>query len=450
MSKILLDYQLAEKNALKVVKRTVKNCSAYKKVLKEKGFIVEKRKTIKDFPILDKANYINRFSLVERVKKTKKLSSYYQFCTSSGSTGVPTIWPRDKRVDDSLEPLHTKLLDEHFQIKKKSSLIVVLFDLGTSTAGVMHARLSWQANKYGNISTITPGLDIKKACFLLSQLHFHYEQIIIIGYPPLISDLVNYSKKQKCSLERYNAGIVFAGGGASGHWRKQMAKSFNIKLNRIISFYGFSESGMVGYETRDINRLLQYCIKYPKLNIELFDSFLLPTVIETDFNKRFFEIENDEIIVTVDQPIPLVRYNIHDKGKLIPVKEINQQLRQFGFKPCFNDKNRYLLVVYGREGKIFTPEEIAYILEKTSLNIKLDQEFQYKINQQNKTFILNLVVFRKELQLVSKSEKDKFIKEIGLLISKSKPDLKFKVKADIQAHTKKQGYKSGKLCYFFN
>jgi len=450
MPKILSDYQLAGKNALRIAKRTAKDCLAYEKALKEKNFIIEKRKTIKDFPILDKTNYINRFPLEERIKKTEKLSSYYQFCTSSGSTGVPTIWPRDKRIDDNLESLHTKLLDEHFQIKRKSSLIVVLFDLGTSTAGVMHARLSWQANKYGNISTITPGSDIKKACFLLSRLHSYYEQVIIIGYPPLIFDLVNNSKKQKYSLKRYNAGIVFAGGGVSGYWRKQMAKNFNIKLNRIISFYGFSESGMVGYETKDINRLLQYCIKYPQLNIELFDSILLPTVVEIDFNKRFFEIENDEILVTVDQPVPLVRYNIHDKGKLISVKEINHQLKQFGFKSCFNGKNRYLLMVYGRERKIFTSEEIASILEKTGLNIKLDQEFQYKINQLNKKFILHLVVFRKELQSVSKSEKDKFIEEIGLLVSKSKPDLKFKIKVNIQAYTKKQGYKFGKLCYFLN
>ncbi len=427
--------------------KSAQNCVAYARHLKLNN--LDSKKTVfENLPLCDKDNYTAKYSIEERIQKNKCLSDFYMICTSSGSTAEPTIWPRDYEYDRGLEPPHTKFLNEHFAFSQKKTLVVIAFGLGTTQAGMMHLKSSWEGSLHGQISVIAPNGDAEQTVFLLNKLHPHYEQIIVIGYPPIISDFIDLAEEKKLDPQKWNLKIVFAGESVSPLWRKTMAKKIGGNQHDIVSFYGSTEAGMIGFESKEINQLIAYCLDNEDLRFDLFKTFNLPTLVEVNFDKKYVEIVDGEIVVTADQAVPLVRYNLHDRGFILDSKTIQQVLNQYriGYK---YPKNQGFLVIYGRNlSRQISIEDVQNALAILNFAKYFHKEFQYqeKINQGS--IILSLTLYAKNDESIArekiKSLEVAMAKTISKLIMSAHP---VKVKIKVLPEAQRLGYKSGKLRY---
>ena len=54
-------------------------------------------------PVMDKHNYVSKYPVEDRLYNSKKLEDFYMICSSSGTSGEPTFWPRDYQSDLLLE-----------------------------------------------------------------------------------------------------------------------------------------------------------------------------------------------------------------------------------------------------------------------------------------------------------------------------------------------------------
>ncbi len=435
------------KHIADIYNKVSSNCLAYKKHLKSHK-IDFKKVAFSDLPICDKDNYTQKYLLEERMYDGKCLADYYMICTSSGSTAEPTIWPRDYDYDQGLEPPHTQFLESHFSFTKKKTLIIIAFGIGTTQAGMMHVKASWEGSVHGKISVITPNADTEQTVFLLNKLRSHYEQIITIGYPPIIADFIDLAIEKKFPIDQWNLKIVFAGESVSPLWRKEMAEKIGGTSKDIVSFYGSTEAGMIGFESKEINKLIGMCLSNEELRFDLFKTFNLPTVVEVNFLKKFTEIIDGEIVVTVDQVIPLVRYNLHDKGIILDSKYIQEVLDRHKINFIY-PKNKRVLVIYGRNlSRKTSIEDLQNAFAILDLDKYFYKEFQYEEEQTTKGLNLKIIFYVKSnLNCSTKTIKnisEKLEKTISKLISSHSP---VHVVIKLVNQEKRIGYQSGKLRY---
>jgi len=446
-SKVNKVYKKELAHAIKISKKVATNCLAYNKYLKLNKIDIT-RSDFFNLPILDKTNYILKYPLEERIFKGKSLADYYMICTSSGSTTEPTIWPRDYNYDLELEPPHTKFLNEHFSFTKKKTLVVIAFGLGTTQAGMMHVKASWEGSVHGQISVITPNADAEHTVFLLNKLNCYYEQILVIGYPPIIDDFIDLAIQKKMPIRKWNLKIIFTGESVSPFWRTQIAQKICSTEKDIVSFYGNTEAGMVGFESKAINKLITYCIKNEQLRFDLFRTFNLPTIVEVNFLKKFIEIVNEEIIVTVDQAVPLVRYNLHDRGIIINSADIQAALDKHKVHYTY-PKNSRILVIYGRNlSRKISIEDLQNVFDILDLDHYFYKEFQYKETETTRIIALEVTFYTKNnfkpSAEILKIIKNKLEKNISKLIFTQLPiEATIKIKNEKERH----GYKFGKLRY---
>lgn len=436
-----------KKHVTAIFNKVSSNCSAYKKHLKSHK-INSKKITFSELPICDKDNYTKRYLLEERMYQGKSLSDYYMICTSSGSTAEPTIWPRDYDYDQGLEPPHTQFLENHFSFTKKKTLVVIAFGIGTTQAGMMHVKASWEGSVHGKISVITPNADAVQTVFLLNKLHSYYEQIITIGYPPIIADFIDLAIEKKLPISKWNLKIVFAGENVSPIWRKEMASKIGGKNKDIVSFYGSTEAGMIGFESKEINQLVGLCLNDEELRFDLFKTFNLPTLVEVDFLKKFIEIVDGEIVVTADQVIPLVRYNLHDKGEILNSHDIQKVLDKHKINFIY-PKSKRILVIYGRNlSRKISIEDLQNAFDILNLEKYFYKEFQYEEQENSRGLNLKIVFY-------AKNDLTPPVKEIKKINEKMERIMSKLISAHLPIHVfiklvneeKRIGYQSGKLRY---
>lgn len=423
-------------------KKIKSNCPAYRDFYKN-----IKIKSWEEIPVSDKESYFRKYSLEEKIYDDVELSDFYMICTSSGSTGEPTLWPRDIEKDEAAESGHTNYLNEHFDILKKKTLIVISFGMGTATAGLLHSRLSWEANKKGKISVITPGTDVNHTIFLVNSLYKHYDQVVFIGYPPLIKEIIENAIKSKHPVKKWNVKIATAGAGMTAKWRRDVANMIGDEkdqLERVVSFFGCTETGMLGMESNEVNKIINTCILRPEVCFDLFGTKNLPTLVELNIPGKYVEIIDDELVLSVDQPIPLLRYNIHDKGALLRADRVKKVFDKHKINFSFKNLDKKYLVVYGRrEAGNYSVEDFKFALDQLDNSYDLSQEFQFAEKIDSEVSKITLALYQNKA--LSKEQKQDIKDKVqGLLSRKSKCKTRivWKKKED------KIGFLSGKLRYY--
>jgi len=444
-----------EINVKQIVHKVSTNCTAYKAFLREHA-VVSSTTRFDQLPITNKENYIKKYSLKDRIYKGNKLSNYYLTCTSSGSTDEPTIWVRDAEYDKRLEGSQSDFLHEHFLFKKRKNLIVIGFGLGTTQAGMMHLKSSWEAAyKYKNTTVVTPNADPEMAAFIMQKLYQEYDQVICIGYPPLLSDFVNTALAKKFPVHRWNLKLVYAGENPTIYWRNEIIKKIHGSYRDIISFYGCTEAGMVGFENKMLNKLIYNFSLKKEIRLALFGEDIIPTLVDVSQSNKYLEILDNNLVITADQPMPLVRYDLLDTATYISHSQIYDVCKKFSMPiPKMNDNVKYL-AIYGRNTKrIVTPEIIKETMYALGFIKNFEEEFQYE-----ETIIANKKI-KIDLTLYGKVSVS-FVEDDIILMQKKfeKYLLKRLKQSDIlgiciiihmkNADTKK-GYKLGKLRYILH
>lgn len=371
---------------------------------------------IAKIPIMDKHSYINKYPLQDRLYNGKKITDFYMISTSSGSSGEPTFWVRDQEIDERLGLKKEQLFEESFGLKNKKTLCVVNLALGSWTGGMLTAKLSWAVAKNQKLTVVTPGVDKVATAVILKNLGHFYDQIIILGYPPFVLDLIDYLHEQKINLKKLNLRIMCTAERFSERWRNHIAQQISLSGKRedVVGFYACSDTGIVGCESAASVKILDLAHQEPSLSLRLFGAAETPSFFSYDPQAKYLEAYKGEILITADQPIPLIRYNIHDRGGILTGSQLQQISKDAACADFPQKLAENYVYIYGRSDAVLLTaniyiEDIRFCLEKSQFHSRLSGNFQYGV-QETKSFKKQLVVhvYLKANKSLTKSEQKQF------------------------------------------
>lgn len=427
------------------IQKVLKTVPAYKILTQEAG--VGAASPFTHFPIVDKDSYLRRFSFTETLSSEYPLTDQYLICSSSGSTGIPTIWPRNLQKDTQIADIHTAFLHDHFSVKTKPTLVVVLFGLGTTIAGMLTSQLLWLGSQDAPISSITAGTDVASGLEVASECYSQFEQVILIGYPPLIEEWIEVAKQKHISLKNWKCHVVFTSAQGGYEWRSTIQSALQSKKHvpKVVGMYGCAEAGLVGVETPRSEAITALAVKHQSFRSELFPAHVLPTLIELDPSKHI-ELVDSEVIISVDQAVPLIRYNLHDLGTWIEGSIIQNALKHNGLDVPYTYNNSRFLALFGRAPQnVLAVEDLNNSIQAVRKTFSLSKEFQYKDEQQQGSVVVTLVVYA--TKRMTKQRKTELEAALQSAISQQ-VGKKTTLKLSVLPAEKQRGFSKGKLQYF--
>lgn len=390
-----LDELLAQQSAIdpkshffELFKRYAQAVPAYADFLKYHLVAPENLTKPEDYaklPLMTKAAYMREYPLAQRCIGGN-LKTADRIAVSSGSTGQATFWPRSLNHEAEIAMRFEQVFRDSFQAHQHSTLAIVCFALGNWVGGLFTTSCCWHlAAKGYPLMTATPGNNKAEIFRVVRELAPDFEQIVLLGYPPFIKDVLDAGINEGICWQDYQTKLVFAGEVFSEEWRELLAlrTGSNSACFDSASLYGTADGGVLGNETPFTIAIRRWLAKHPDLACQLFGEARLPTLVQYDPASRYFELENNTLVISADNSLPLIRYHIADKGGLISFQDMLdflsqhgiQELAQLGLPNDYQPRQQPLVFVFGRAdftvsfyGANIYPENIAVGLEQIAVN----------------------------------------------------------------------------------
>lgn len=394
---------------LDVFYTTVRDVPAYSKFLEKNGVNYKDIKSIEDFsnlvPVMDKDNYLRAYPFVELVKGgiVPPMVS-----ASSGSSGKPFYWPRGDEQEIRGGKLHENIFRNILKIEGQRTLVVICFSMGNWIAGTFTAAsCRYVARQKGmNLSVITPGIEKEDILAILRDFAPQFETVVLAGYPPFLMDVITESKSRGTDLSLFKLKFLFAGESFSEKWRELISDAVNIKdsLTDTVSVYGTADAGALGHENPLTIFLRKKATENPDLRDELFGEIgFIPSLVQFDPKNIYFELINERLAFTTNTGIPLVRYDIKDKGKIITSDKVSSVLKKFNLykeaAPYLKSWPNPMVALFGRSDVAVTfyalniyPENIKAAVEQTDLLSKLTGKFIARVEANDDQTIQKLII----------------------------------------------------------
>ncbi|MBI5410849.1 MAG: hypothetical protein HZA21_02545, partial [Nitrospirae bacterium] len=326
-----------ERMALRLARFMAKTVPAYQAQLRASGLGEKAIRSMEDFrqlPVLDKATYITKHSF-EDLFPHRDVSGIATISSTSGSTGEPAYFPRGEAQDAGHDYVHELFLANQFEVVKKRTLCVVGFGLGIWIGGILWFKTVNRLAKKGYpISAAPVGPNVDTYLGVVSRFGRHYDQILLIGYPPFIKDVLDEGIRRGIDWGQYTVKILMAAEGFSEDFRDYLAKQAHLKnaVADTINIYGTVELGTMAHETALTNLIRKVALEHPRLYKDLFPcANRLPTLAQYHPYLTYFEEVNGEVLATgYGSSIPLVRYRFPDRGGVIPFDRMLELFRDHG------------------------------------------------------------------------------------------------------------------------
>ncbi|WP_410614940.1 phenylacetate--CoA ligase family protein [Amycolatopsis sp. lyj-109] len=376
----------AENHVLELFHRTAETVPAYRKFLREHGIDPASVTTMAGFarlPLLDKAGYHRKYPLPE-LCRGGTFDELDMIAVSSGSSGRPTIWPRALEDELHVARRFETVLAGAFQADRRRTLAVVCFPLGTWVGGLFTAAcVRHLAAKGCPITVVAPGNNKAEILRVLPELAPHFDQVVLLGYPPFVKDVVDTGLAEGVDWPAYAIKLVLAGEVFSEQWRELVAGRAGIAdpVRDIASLYGTADAGVLGTETPVSAGIRRFFAGRPDLAREVFGDARLPTLVQYDPASRFFEVHEGTLVFTADGGIPLIRYHIADDGGLLPHAELLGFCARHGFTPPPGPELPFVYV-FGRSlftvsffGANVYPENVTVGLEQPGISDTVTGKF---------------------------------------------------------------------------
>ncbi|MBO2452357.1 phenylacetate--CoA ligase family protein [Actinomadura barringtoniae] len=368
-----------EQAALALFRHVAATVPAYAAFLAEQGIDPARVTGLAEVPLTTKANYVRRHPLPSRCRDGVIGD---MLAVSSGSTGEPTFWPRSP-ADEAAVATRFDQVFSAFESNERATLAVVCFALGTWVGGLYTtACLRHLAARGHRITVVAPGSDKREILRVLPELGPHFDQVVLLGYPPFLKDVIDTGRAQGVPWADYDLKLVTAGEVFSEEWRSLIAERTGMRdpARSTASLYGTADAGVLGNETPlsiEIRRSLS-----PEVARELFGESRLPTLLQYDPYLRFFEEQDGTLLFTGDNGAPLIRYHIADEGGLIPYEEMLAFLDRHGLSPKTDGPQLPFVYVFGRShftvsfyGANVYPENITVGLEQPPVSPHVTGKF---------------------------------------------------------------------------
>ncbi len=313
------------------------NVPAYRKLMKERGIRPEEiqdTESFKRLPVIDKDSYLRKYDYLD-LFPNRDLSKATTFSATSGSTGEPFFFPREEAHDEQNEYTGAIFLKNQFELDTKSTLAIISFGMGVWIGGILNYKYLNQIAKKGSKLAVVPvGTHVEIFLNTVKKFGKHYDQLLLIGYPPLIKDIIDRGKDYDISWKDYNIKILTAAEGFSEKFRDYLVKKAHIKnpLTDIINIYGTVELGGMGNETALTTLIRKAAQKNKKVFKTIFpDAATMPTLVQYHPDIVYFEEVNGELVASAyGSSIPLLRYRFPDKGGVVPFNEMIKRFESAG------------------------------------------------------------------------------------------------------------------------
>ncbi len=309
--------KLQQTHALTIFKLATKHVAAYKKFLRSNSVAENSVKKYDDFvklPFINKKNYFHIFDHEELVKNKFYKTESLVMTSTSGSTGMPTYFPRTEKIDWQYSVLAEFFLSNG---PKGSTLVIDCFGMGVWIGGLITYQAFRIAGLRGlPVTIITPGINKKEIFHSLKTLAPHFDNVILAGYPPFVKDILDEGRQEGIDFTKFHMRLLFAAESFTENFRDYVCKAAGIKncYADTLNIYGSAELGAMAFETPGSIFIRRLAIKNTKLFKKIFPLGTIPTLAQ--YNPEFvsFEEKDNHIFITADGPVPFVRYQIGDVG----------------------------------------------------------------------------------------------------------------------------------------
>lgn len=372
---------------------------AYKEFLKANGFSRPSFNglvpNINEIPSTDKENYVKMFSMEERCVNGKVPSKGVIIDESSGSSGTAINWARGKKE----RKRNTRFIK--FALRNlfgtKPIFVINAFALGPWATGV---NVTMSCVTFSKLKSLGPDkIKIENTIKHFGKGHNY----IIMGYPPFLKLLVDNSE---INWKEYDISFIFGGESMCEGMRDNLIEK---GIKKVYSSFGASDlelniSGENDF-TISLRRLLRSSsglqnkiLKYPGA---------LPMIFQ--FNPADFLLESSEkgeLLITVCRPdyiSPKIRYNIHDRGHVLQMKELYAVLKELNIDEselAHPANDLPILLHYGRSdmtvsffGSNISPTDIQEVLYNLPELTNRINSFSINTNEDkdgNKTLVVSM------------------------------------------------------------
>ncbi|MEH2445749.1 MAG: phenylacetate--CoA ligase family protein [Nostoc sp.] len=436
--------------ALSLFHDVAANVPAYKAFLAEREINPATIQTLEEFqklPAIAKQNYILRYPLAD-LCRNGQLQVCDMIAASSGSSGKPTFWPRFFTDELQIAIRFEQIFHDSFHADTRRTLAVICFTLGTWVGGIFTTNCCrYLASKGYPITVITPGNNKEEILRVVQELGSarqslqrgeppfgfgssqstgtaktatpspqsaaSFEQIVLLGYPPFLKDVIDTGIARGIEWQQYQIKLVMAGEVFSEEWRSLVGERVGSQnpCYDFASLYGTADAGVLGNETPLSICIRRFLAENPDAAKALFGESRLPTLVQYDPCSRFFEVEDGGLLFSGDNGIPLVRYDILDTGGIISYDAMLQFLADWGFNPLENLRSHTqqsprgihqlpFVYVFGRSnftvsyfGANIYPENVTVGLEQPMIQEWVTGKFVLQVQEDaDKNRFLSVVV----------------------------------------------------------
>jgi phenylacetate-CoA ligase len=368
--------------ALALFQEVASEVPAYREFLRGANVDPARVTTVADFqalPVTNKQNYHQAFRLAA-LCRGGALDASDIIAVSSGSTGRPTFWPRSKADEFGTSFRFEQVLRDGFGLGRARTLGVVCFALG-SWVGGMYTTAACRnvAAKGYPLTLVTPGNHPAEILRLVRELGPEFEELVLFGYPPFLKDVIDAGRADGLDWGARPVRLVTAGEVFSEAWRSLVLERLGQAdpARHTASLYGTADGGVLANETPLSIRIRRFLAENTRATRDLFGESRLPTLCQYDPLHRYFERVGEHLVFTGEGGVPLIRYDILDRGGVIPAAAMQAFLGEHGFDVTGAGGEGPMLpfvYVFGRTGFALSfyganvyPENVAVGLEQGEL-----------------------------------------------------------------------------------
>jgi phenylacetate-CoA ligase len=302
---------------------------AYRRFLDELG--IDAGADFGMLPTTDKAEYL--LSALPEDIQADDIDATFTYFRSSGSSGRPFLWPQlqgdyrwsARRMRDFLETT--------YRIHERRTLAVVGLALGSWVGGDQY---SWVLKNVAletpyPFAVISPGNRHEEIIELIKHQQHNVDQFLLVICPSHIGHLRLLAEAlgQPLPLERLRflvVGEVFP----ESFRRSLLRRSSQTSADPfMISLYGSADTGSLAVESLASIALRRLLEDDSSLAARFGFCRPLPHFFHCTASDAYIETVDGELCVTRWQGIPLLRYNLHDRARLLAWEPLRQEVLQW-------------------------------------------------------------------------------------------------------------------------
>jgi phenylacetate-CoA ligase len=248
---------------------------------------------------------------------------------------------------------YSRLIDDVIHIpRSERTLVLICFGMGIWVAGT-YTLLAFEQlgdDVDRNLTVASPGMEVDDVGSIFVKLAPHFKHCVVAGYPAALNLLFKELARRNITPPG-KLHLVTSGDKIDEDWRDAQMRELRIgQPTSVVNVYGSADGGLLAIETPlsiEIRRRLR---TEPDIAGEVFGDAVErnPALFQFDPALFWFEEVGGELVFTADLDVPMIRYNIHDSGKVIPYWEMIRDVERLGIDKRDAWEQAPFLVVSGR------------------------------------------------------------------------------------------------------